>query len=301
MNDANTDHTHHIREGFPGQRSAVLPRPVVSAWLEDDPLLSLVPSDAGFYPQAQWHYVERPEGTPQLVLIHCLQGEGWLEIGGINWRVQPGQAIAIPAGEAHAYGAKDDNPWTIYWVHMAGAKTGRVAQMLGVDTARPLFNPGFDPALPPLYEAIISQLSRGYASTILLDASLSLGRLVARLALNTARPEGGGTSATARIERTLSLMEQNLEGQIRVADLAEQAKMSPSHFAAVFKRKTGFAVLDYFVRLKMQRAGYLLDSTSHSIKVIAAELGFDDPLYFSRCFRRVHNCSPSEYRSIPKG
>lgn len=297
----NDDAAIHIREGFPGQRSVVLPRAVVSDWLDDDPLLALLPSDAGFYPQARWHFVERPGGTPQLVLIHCLQGEGWLEMGGSRWRVQAGQAIVILPGEAHAYGASADNPWTIYWVHLAGAQAGRVARMLGVDAAKPLINPGFDPALPPLYEAIISQLARGYAAAILLDASLSLGRLVARLALDAARPEGGAISVTARVERTLTLMEQNLDGQIRVADLAEHANMSPSHFAAVFKRKTGFSILDYFVRLKMQRAGYLLDSTKISIKVIAAELGFDDPLYFSRQFRRVHGCSPSDYRSIPKG
>jgi len=297
----NNDKAMHIREGFPGQRSVVLPRPVVIDWLNDDPLLALLPSDAGFYPKAKWHFVERPEGTPQLVLIHCLQGEGWLEMSGARWRVQPGQAIVILPDQAHSYGASIENPWTIYWVHMAGAQAGRVARMLSVDAGKPLLNPGFDPVLPPLYEAIISQLARGYASTILLDASLSLGRLVARLALDAAHPEGGRTSTSARIERTLNLMEQNLVGQIRVADLAEHAKMSPSHFAAVFKRKTGFSVLDYFVRLKMQRAGYLLDSTTLSIQVIAAELGFEDPLYFSRCFRRVHNVSPTEYRLIPKG
>ena len=297
----NDDDTRHIRDGFPGQRSAVLPRPVVSDWLADDPLLALLPSDVGFYPQAQWHFVERPEGTPQLVLIHCLQGEGWLEMGGSRWRVQAGQAIAILPGAAHAYGASGDNPWTIYWVHMAGAQAGRVARLLNVDGGRPLLNPGFDPALPPLYEAMIAQLARGYASAILLDASLTLGRLVARLALDAARPEGGGVSVSTRVERTLTLMEQNLDGQISVADLAERANMSPSHFAALFKRKTGFSVLDYFIRLKMQRAGYLLDSTTLSIKVIAAELGFEDPLYFSRRFRLVHNCSPSDYRSITKG
>lgn len=297
----NNDAAIHIREGFPGQRSVVLPQPVVAAWLDDEPLLALLPSDAGFYPQARWHFVERPEGSPQLVLIHCLQGEGWLEMGGTRWRVQPGQAIAIPPVTAHAYGAAADRPWTIYWVHMAGAQVGRVARMLGVETGKPLFNPGFDPALPPLYEAMISQLSRGYAAAILLDASLTLARLVARLGLDAARPEGGGVSVSNRIERALTLMEQNLDGRIRVAELAARANMSSSHFAALFKRKTGFAVLDYFLRLKMQRAGYLLDSTTLSIKAIANELGFDDPLYFSRCFRRVHHCSPSAYRSIPKG
>lgn len=295
------DSAIHIREGFPGQRSVVLPRPVVSDWLNDDPLLALLPSDVGFYPQAKWHFVERTEGSAQLVFIHCLQGEGWLEMRGTRWRVQPGQALAILPGEPHSYGASIENPWTIYWVHMAGAQAMRVARMLGVDTARPMLNPGFDPALPPLYEAIISQLARGYTSAILLDASLSLGRLVARLALDAAHPEGMAASVSVRIERTLALMEQSLNGQVRVAELAEHASMSPSHFATVFKRKTGFSVLDYFVRLKMQRAGYLLDSTALSIKIIAAELGFDDPLYFSRQFRRVHNCSPTDYRAIPKG
>ena len=301
MSRMTSEDTRHIREGFPGQRSAVLPRSVVGDWLADDPLLALLPSDAGFYPQARWHFVERPEGTAQLVLIHCLQGEGWLEMGGARWRVQPGQAIAILPGTAHSYGASADRPWTIYWVHMAGAQVACVAHMLGIDPGRPLFNPGFDPALPPLYEAMIAQLSRGYAAAILLDASLTLARLVARLGLDAAHPEGGGASVSSRIERTLTLMEENLDGRIRVADLARRANMSSSHFAALFKRKTGFAVLDYFMRLKMQRAGYLLDSTALSIKVIAAELGFDDPLYFSRRFRRVHNCSPSAYRSIPKG
>lgn len=237
----NNDDTIHIREGFPGQRSVVLPRPVVTDWLDDDPLLALLPSDADFYPQAQWHFVERPEGTPQLVLIHCLQGEGWLEIGGSRWRVQPGKTLVIQPGEAHAYGASVDNPWTIYWVHMAGAQTGRVARMLGVDVDKPLIQPWFRSSLAAALRGDdFTARARGYASAILLDASLSLGRLVARLALNAARPEGSGASVSARVERTLTLMEQNLNGQIRVADLAEHANMSSSYFSAIFKRKTGF-------------------------------------------------------------
>jgi len=291
----------HIKDGFPGQRQVVLPRPVVSDWLADDPLLGLLPSDVGFYPKAHAHYVERPDGSPQLVFIHCLEGEGWLQLDGIQWRIQPGQGIAILPGTPHTYGATQDNPWSIYWVHMAGERVARVASMLGVTNTRPLINPGFDPALPPLFEAMISQVSRGYTPAILLDASLSLGRLVARLAQDVAKPTNGTLSLSARIDRSIALMEERITDHIKVADLADHANMSPSHFAAVFKKKTGFSVLDYFLRLKIQRAGTLLDSTSQPIKIIASQLGFDDPLYFSRCFRRVHNCSPSEYRAIPKG
>lgn len=289
----------YLRDGFPGQRLVVLPRPVVTEWLENEPLLALLPSDVGFFPQAQWHYVERRQGIAQLVLIYCRHGEGWLEIGPSRWRVQGGQAIAILPGIAHAYGANVNAPWTIYWVHMAGEKVAQVARLLGVDRSKPLFDPGHDPSLPPLYEAIIAQLSRGYTPVMLLEASLLLARLVARLLPTQVKEDS--SSASSRVERVLLSLEQNLSAHVCVADLAVQANMSPSHFSALFKRQTGFSVLDYFMRLKMQRAGYLLDSTTSPIKVIAAELGFDDPLYFSRSFRRIHNCSPSEYRAIQKG
>lgn len=300
MSDAENG-PQHVREGFPGQRQVVLPRPVVTDWLADDPLFALLPSDVGFYPKAGAHFVERPEGTPQLVFIHCLDGEGWLQIAGMQWRVQPGQAVAILPETPHVYGAAPDDPWSIYWVHMAGERVRRVAGMLGVSSTRPLVNVGCDPALPPLFEAMIAQTSRGYTPTILDHASLTLGQLVARLAQDVARPVNGTLSLAARIDRTIALMGTRLTDHITVADLADHANMSASHFASVFKKKTGFSVQDYFLRLKIQRAGVMLDSTSQPIKVIAALLGFNDPLHFSRCFRRIHKCSPSEYRAIPKG
>ena len=48
--------------------------------------------------------------------------------------------------------------------------------------------------------------------------------------------------------------------------------------------------------MKIQAACRLLDSTDESVKVIAARLGFSDPLYFSRVFRRTQGLSPSAYR-----
>ena len=87
----------------------------------------------------------------------------------------------------------------------------------------------------------------------------------------------------------------------RMAGNARDANLSSSHLAAVFKKRTGFTVLDFFIRLKIQRACFLLDTTDQSVKAIAADLGFDDPLYFSRCFRRVHDSSPTQYRALRKG
>ena len=294
------DGPRRVKDGFPGQRLIVLPRPVVAAWLDGEPLLDLLPSDVGHFPHAQWHHVERPAGVPQLVLIYCVQGEGWLAMDQ-TWRVRPGQALIIPPGVPHAYGADEASPWTLYWVHMAGPRAERAGRLITGEAGSPIFYAGQDPALPSLFEEILDLLARGYTSSRLLQASACLGRLVASFAEVGGQQTTGGQTLDDRMERVIETMHRRLRDVLSVAELAAEAQLSPSHFAATFKRKTGFAVLDFFIRLKLQRACHLLDSTDLPVKSIAAELGFDDPLYFSRCFRRVHDCPPTQYRTVRKG
>ena len=64
----------------------------------------------------------------------------------------------------------------------------------------------------------------------------------------------------------------------------------------LFKDRTGFAPIDYFLHMKVQKATQLLDFTEKTVKEIAAELGFDDPYYFSRLFKKIMSYSPTEFR-----
>jgi len=113
-------------------------------------------------------------------------------------------------------------------------------------------------------------------------------------------PTGGlepcGLEATARIEQCVAYMNQHLNRPLQVATLAARVIVSPSHFFALFKRRTGIAPMDYFTRLRMERAGRLLETTSLSVKQVAAELGYDDPFYFSRVFKSVNQVAPSDFR-----
>jgi AraC-like DNA-binding protein len=52
----------------------------------------------------------------------------------------------------------------------------------------------------------------------------------------------------------------------------------------LFKQETGMPPIEYFLRLKMQKAGQLLSLTGLSVKEIAANVGISDPYYFSRLF-----------------
>ena len=99
-----------------------------------------------------------------------------------------------------------------------------------------------------------------------------------------------------RIRRTIDYMARHLNQPLQVSTLAAQASVSTSHYFALFKRQIGVAPIDYFIRLRMNHARELLDSTRSSIKEIAAEMGYDDPFYFSRVFKSVHRVAPAEYR-----
>ena len=93
-------------------------------------------------------------------------------------------------------------------------------------------------------------------------------------------------------------MKQHANQPLQVARLAAVANVSASHYFAVFKSLTGFAPMDFFIRLRMQRACELLDATALCIKEVAALLGYDDQFYFSRVFKSVNGVAPTDYRKL---
>jgi AraC-like DNA-binding protein len=107
----------------------------------------------------------------------------------------------------------------------------------------------------------------------------------------------GAAGAAEKIERSIAFMASNLDRPLQVATLAARVNVSPSHYFALFKRQTGFAPIDYFIRLRMERARELLDATAVSVKEIAAMLGYNDPFYFSRAFKSVNRIAPTGYRA----
>ena len=99
-----------------------------------------------------------------------------------------------------------------------------------------------------------------------------------------------------RIRIVIDFLNANLHRRIRLIELAEAAKISPSRLSHLFKSEMGLSPGQYLMRLRMQRASNLLATSRLSVKQIMAMVGYDNKSHFVRHFRRSFGLAPSEYR-----
>jgi AraC-like DNA-binding protein len=294
-------HVVEKADGFPGQRIIVLPRPVV-ARAEEQPLLSsMIPTDVGYYPRALGHAFERPAGCDQAIVIYCLAGRGSCRAGSAELSIRSGEVLVLPPGVSHRYCADLRRPWTIHWFHAKGRLLSHYLEELGASSSAAVHPIGKDAQVVALFEEILDVVEHGYAFTQLLHAGQALSHLFALLVRRVRDANRQVLSTRQRIARSVAYMKQHLDAELDVASLARSAALSPSHYSALFKEHTGYSPIDYLARLRVHRACQLLDTSKHSVKTIAAQVGYRDQLYFSRVFRAVTEVSPSQYRVLRKG
>jgi len=278
-----------------------LPRPLLKDALSGALPVPFVPSDAGYFPNAVFHYVERTAGSPQIILIFCVGGRGWLRLGDLEYIIESGQVALVLPDQPHVYGSSEEQAWSIYWCHAAGRAAARIAALTLDRNGSPVVQVADHARLAGLFREIVDELAHGYGLPHLLAASLTLGHLMGCIYSESGRHTAGVPTAAMRARSVAAYMRQHLERPARLEELARMANLSISHFSAIFRKEFGFSALDYLTRTRIRRACELLDTSGSSLKEIAAAVGFSDPLYLSRVFRAVQGISPSQYRSVVKG
>lgn len=284
----------YLPEGFLGQRLRVMPRPAVRAAQDHPVVRRLLVTDAGYFPRAAQHGRVRAAGAPETIVMVCTDGAGWVE-----WadrepvRVERGSAVLLPAGVSHRYRADDDDPWTIWWAHVTGSDVDDFLAVILADGRGPIIQLHDVYAVVESFEQALGALETDDTLPLLLTAAGAAWRLLATITASAVR---GTSSTTDRIAQVQDYLRANLSTDFSVPELAAMAGMSTSHFSALFRRSAGTSVTDYLARLRSARARELLITTESSISEIAAAVGYDDALYFSRRFRSINGVSPSDFR-----
>jgi AraC-like DNA-binding protein len=91
-------------------------------------------------------------------------------------------------------------------------------------------------------------------------------------------------------------MAEHIYGTLSIDSLDDVLGGGHARLNEVFKNYTGMTPYQYFIQLKIHRAKELLGLGRYSVKEIAFTLGFSDPYYFSRLFKKKTGIAPSEWR-----
>jgi AraC-like DNA-binding protein len=287
------------RQGFEGEKMISIPQKVWKDALKKDAVLFPVHiTHIGYFPEASFHFRERRKGCEDNILFYCLQGKGHYILDNKQYEVNAGQYTLIPATDKYIrYWADKDNPWTIYWVHFTGENMQGFNSSLNLNQHKGPIAIPYNQKGIAIWQSIYQTLEMGYSQENLTSATFCLYPLMATFLFNERHITHEKENAGDIITKTIMNMRDNLSGQLRIKDMAAIHQISVSHFTNLFRKATGMPPIDYFIHLKMQKACQLLYAPGVRVKTVANDLGYDDPHYFSRIFKKYIGTSPEEYRN----
>ncbi|MGG3739663.1 response regulator transcription factor [Paenibacillus chibensis] len=98
------------------------------------------------------------------------------------------------------------------------------------------------------------------------------------------------------IHQVQELVSGDLGQDTSVKTIADKVYLHPVYLSKIYKAETGESLGDYIIRMRMERALYLLKKTNKKIYEITAELGYQNPQYFSKMFKKHYGLNPNEFR-----
>ncbi|MCL2253133.1 MAG: AraC family transcriptional regulator [Lachnospiraceae bacterium] len=84
--------------------------------------------------------------------------------------------------------------------------------------------------------------------------------------------------------------------KLSLDDIANAVNLNRSYICRIFKQETGQSMFNYLNDLRMKKAGEIIEEGNVYIREVAALVGFDDPFYFARVFKKYYQVTPTEYR-----
>jgi len=292
----NNTNNKPFEEGFEGQQFILLSEADLLRCSAHPIVSQLYPLTFGYYPSAPSHRVHREEGKRGWSLHYCLHGKGKLKLAGKTFSINEGMAFILPPFEKHTYETDRKHPWSTVWVRFEGYTAKQYIDLLGATLAKPTLHIPDVKNLLHSYQQLYAERRMYYSVLDLIGISHFLGLFLTQAARKLKPLSARQLSSDEQIQKSIRFMEKNIHRDCRLDDFVASSGMSARNYSRRFRTLTGISPMNYFIQMKLNEAGHKLQSTALTIEQIAESLGYTDPLYFSRIFRKTQGISPSTYR-----
>lgn len=233
------------------------------------------------------------DGREDYYLLYLVEGEMTVQLPTEERTVSEGTVLLFPPHYRYRYSYHSPKPLSYFWVHFTGSYAPRLLEECGLSPLPLCHCAVGDPRIPARFRSLFDRLVIP-EPFLQKELACALEQLILTVAetLQTSTP-------VRSLERSLRLIHASYQKDLRIPELARMENLSPSRYHSLFRELTGLSPAAYIIDLRLQSACDLLRSTDMSIKQIALQVGYDDPFFFSKLFKRHLGVSPQSYRSAP--
>lgn len=100
------------------------------------------------------------------------------------------------------------------------------------------------------------------------------------------------------ITEIMRIIQQHYSDNLTIADIASQVYLAKTYICLLFKQETGETINEYITRVRMEKAKELLEETDRKLAEICSAIGYAEPSYFTKQFRKYTGMNPSDYRDV---
>jgi len=225
-------------------------------------------------------------------LVYLSDGHGMFKSHDAPWRrVHAGDVLMLFPGIWHDYHPSPETGWTAHWVSLNGELVNRwcMYDVLNVDA--PVLHVGVQSELTEAFDRLIEigRTAPPFANQIQSGMAMEILALVHKFQQN----QQDHARSAPMIESALQYIAKNWAREIDFETLAGEMGVGYRHFRRQFQKAVGVAPHRYLLNLRLNHAKSLL--RSHPVAEVASRVGFNDPLYFSRLFKRKVGVPPTRW------
>lgn len=250
----------------------------------------------GEHPEDYLFSPEKGRVLREIQVLYIIKGSGWfVSAHQPRTELRAGDAVILYPGEWHNYAPYSRTGWSEAWIGFTGSFAEELVAKFFPDRSQPIHHVGVSDTLCHAFGKAY-EVAEDQMPAFQQQLSGYVGLIVTGIYARSQQLPYLDNPDTDNINFAIKLMRQNVQGNLRMEDVAAQSGMGYSKFRRAFKDFTGFSPAQYFLRLKMERAKDYLQGTSLSCKEIAYRLGFDSASHFNKMFRIYLGQTPMEYR-----
>lgn len=243
-------------------------------------------------------------GIRDIYIIHFIcEGKGRYEVHDTAYHLRKGDFFVIYPGTEVFYQADEKDPWDYIWVGFQGIKAETYLGYAGIDREHLIghcCNTAY--MLSCIQQMTLARVLTHYNELRRQAALLQIfAALIEQHHEQLTEEEQLDYPHHIYIDQTLDYVQTHISENIRIQDIANYIGIDRSYLTSIFKKALGMSPQEYLLNYRMEYACELLKDPQAKIATIAREVGYQDPLAFSKVFKKHMNLSPSQWRAEHSG